>query len=68
MRETEISLLDKEEVPAAALFQKLLSMGPNLTVYYLYKTFKEGWSQRFGLRSSSFTGNGDIHLEELLND
>ena len=50
MRETEITLLDKEEVPSAALLQKLLSMGPNVTVYYLCKTFKEGWSQRFGLR------------------
>lgn len=46
MRETEISLLDKEKVPAAALFQKLLSLGPNLTVYYLCKTFKEAGLKR----------------------
>lgn len=46
MRETEISLLDKEKVPAASLFQKLLSLGPNLTVYYLCKTFKEAALKR----------------------
>ncbi|XP_074619674.1 uncharacterized protein LOC141878600 [Acropora palmata] len=46
MRETEISLLDNEKVPAAALFQKLLSLGPNLTVYYLCKTFKEAGLKR----------------------
>ncbi|XP_015780806.1 PREDICTED: uncharacterized protein LOC107358730 [Acropora digitifera] len=46
MRETEISLLDKEKVPAAALFQNLLSLGPNLTVYYLCKTFKEAGLKR----------------------
>ena len=46
MRETEISLLDKEKVPAAALFQRLLSLEPNLTVYYLCKTLKEGGLKR----------------------
>ena len=46
MKETEISLLDMEKVPAAALFQKLLSLGPNLTVYYLCKTFKEAGLKR----------------------
>ena len=41
MRETEISLLEIEKSPAAAMLDRLASFAPNLTVYYLCKTFKE---------------------------
>ena len=33
-----IVLSDKERIPAVSLLQKLLSLGPNLMVYYLCKT------------------------------
>ena len=66
-RETEISLLDKEKVPAAALFQKLLSGRPNPTVYYLYETFNEADLKRLDcVDLLTRTENGDIHLQELL--
>jgi len=41
MRETEISLLQMEKNPAGAMLDMLSSLAPNLTVYYLCKTFKE---------------------------
>ena len=41
MRETEISLLEIEKMPAGAMLDRLSSLAPNLTVYYLCKTFKE---------------------------
>lgn len=41
MRETEISLLEIEKSPAGAMLDRLASLAPNLTVYYLCKTFKE---------------------------
>lgn len=41
MRETEISLLEIEKTPAGAMLDRLASLAPNLTVYYLCKTFKE---------------------------
>jgi len=41
MRETEISLLEIEKSPASAMLDRLASLAPNLTVYYLCKTFKE---------------------------
>lgn len=41
MRETEISLLQMEKNPAGAMLDRLSSLAPNLTVYYLCKTFKE---------------------------
>jgi len=41
MRETEISLLEMENIPAGAMLERLKCLAPNLTVYYLRKTFKE---------------------------
>lgn len=41
VRETEISLLEMEKIPAGAMFERLACLAPNLTVYYLCKTFKE---------------------------
>jgi citrate lyase synthetase len=41
MRETEISLLEIEKTPAGAMLDRLASLAPNQTVYYLCKTFKE---------------------------
>lgn len=41
MRETEISLLEMEKTPAGAMLDRLSALAPNLTVYYLCKTFKE---------------------------
>ena len=41
LRETEISLLEIEKTPAAAMLDRLASLAPNLTVYYLCKIFKE---------------------------
>ena len=65
MRETEIYLLDKKKVPAAALFHKLLALKPNLTVYYLCKRSMKPVPNVW-IALISFTQNGDIHLEELL--
>ena len=65
MRETEIYLLDKKKVPAAALFKKLLALKPNLTVDYLCKRSKKPVPNVW-IALISFTENGDIHLEELL--
>ena len=41
MRETEISLLEMENMPAGAMLERLTCLATNLTVYYLCKTFKE---------------------------
>ena len=41
MRETEISLLEMENTPAGVMLERLTCLAPNLTVYYLCKTFKE---------------------------
>ena len=46
MRETEISLLEMEKTPAGAMLDRLASLAPNLTVYYLCKTFKESGLRR----------------------
>ena len=46
MRETEISLLEIEKIPAGAMLDRLGSLAPNLTVYYLCKTFKESGLRR----------------------
>ncbi|KAM7441201.1 carbohydrate binding [Porites harrisoni] len=49
MRETEISSLEKEKIPARAMLEKLTSLAPNLTVYYVCKTFKEAGLRRLDL-------------------
>lgn len=41
MRENEISLLENEKNPGGAMLDRLASLAPNITVYYLCKTFKE---------------------------
>ena len=41
MREAEISLLEIEKTPSGAMLDRLAALAPNLTVYYLCKTFKE---------------------------
>ena len=46
MRETKISSLEIEKIPACALLEGLTSLTPNLTVYYLCKTFKEAGLRR----------------------
>ena len=46
MREAEISSLEKEKTPAGAMFERLTCVAPNLTVYYLCKTFKESGLKR----------------------
>ncbi|CAH3157390.1 unnamed protein product [Porites evermanni] len=49
MRETEISSLEKEKIPARAMLEKLTSLAPNLTVYYVCKTFNEAGLRRLDL-------------------
>ena len=41
MREKEISFLESAKNPAGAMLESLASLSPNITVYFICKTFKE---------------------------
>lgn len=46
MREKEITYLENAKNPAGAMLENLVSLSPNITVYYLCKTFKESRLRR----------------------
>ena len=41
--------MEKEKIPARAMLEKLTSLAPNLTVYYVCKTFKGAGLRRLDL-------------------
>ena len=46
MREKEISFLTSAKSPAGAMLESLASLSPNITVYFICKTFKESGLRR----------------------
>ena len=46
MREKEISFLESAKNPAGAMLESLASLSPNITVYFICKTFKESGLRR----------------------
>ena len=46
MREKEISFLESGKNPAGAMLESLASLSPNITVYFICKTFKESGLRR----------------------
>ena len=46
MREKEISSLESAKNPAGAMLESLASLSPNITVYFICKTFKESGLRR----------------------